>query len=106
MMAVHESLCEELPLGRCGVTSARVDEMNCERMQKDYAKMVGNSELADVVLVVEGERFPAHRVMLAARNEYFRGMFRSGMQGGRSEGGVQEIELGGMSAGAFRVVLR
>jgi len=104
MIAVHESLCEQLPPST--VTPSLVHKINFERMQKDYAKMVGNSDLADVVLVVEGERFPAHRVMLAARNEYFRGLFLSGMQGGRSKGGLQEIELGGVSVGAFRVVLR
>ncbi len=76
-------------------------------LQQDCFKMVGDSELADVVLVVKGERFPAHRVMLAERSEYFRGLLLSGMEGGRSEsGGVQEIELGGVSAGALRVVLR
>ena len=63
-----------------------------------------DGNLADVVLVVEGERFPAHRGVLAAQSEYFRGLFLSGMQGARSEGGVQEIEQ--VSAGAFRVVLR
>jgi hypothetical protein len=34
---------------------------------------------------------PAHRGVLAARNEYFRRLFLSGMQVGRSEGGVQEM---------------
>ena len=32
-------------------------------LQQDCEKMVGNSELTDVVLVVEIERFPAHWVM-------------------------------------------
>jgi len=32
------------------------------------------SEIADVVLVVDRERFPAHRNGLAARREYFRGL--------------------------------
>jgi hypothetical protein len=44
--------------------------------------------------------------VIAARSEYFRGLLLSGMQGGRSKGGVQEIELGEVSAGALRVVLR
>ncbi len=48
--------------------------------------------------------------MLAARSEYFRGFLLSemrgllsGMRGGGSQGGVQEIELGDVSAGALRV---
>ncbi len=52
--------------------------------------------LTDVVLVVEGKRFPDHRGVLAVLNttqsEYCRGLFLSGMQGGSSEGGLQEIE--------------
>jgi hypothetical protein len=73
------------------------------RMQEDYGKLVEAPELADVVLVVEGERFPAHRNVLAARSEYFRGLLLSGMQEGS---GQQEIPLEEVSAGAFRVVLR
>jgi hypothetical protein len=60
--------------------------------------------LADVVLV-GGERFPANRGVLAALSECFRGLFLSGMPMG-SEGGVQEIELGGVSAEGFRVKLQ
>ena len=70
---------------------------------QDYAKMVDNSEpqLADVVLLVEGERVHAHRGVIAARSQYFRRLLLSEMQGGRSEGGVQEIELREVSAGAL-----
>jgi hypothetical protein len=57
-----------------------------------------------VVLLVEGERFPAHQGVLAARSEYLSVLFLSGLQGGSSEGGVQEIEQ--VSAGALRVVMR
>ena len=71
---------------------------------ENYGKLLEDGTLADVVLVVDGERFPAHRVILAARSEYFRGLFLSGMQGGSSEGEMHEIAQ--VSAGAFRVVLR
>ena len=32
----------------------------------DYGKLLEEPERADVVLVVDGERFPAHRLVLAA----------------------------------------
>ena len=45
-------------------------------LQQDLSKMVDNCEpeLADVVLLVEGQRLPAHRGVIAARSEYFRGL--------------------------------
>jgi hypothetical protein len=73
------------------------------RMQEDYGKLVEAPGLADVVLLVEGGRFPAHRAVLAARSEYFRGLLLSGMQEGS---GQPEIALEEVSAGAFRAVLR
>jgi hypothetical protein len=33
------------------------------KLQEDYGKLVEAPELADVVLLVEGERFPAHRLV-------------------------------------------
>jgi len=51
--------------------------------------------------------FP-HRGVLEARSEYSRGLLLSGIigRGGRSEGGVKEIEMGEVSAGALRLELR
>ncbi len=72
-------------------------------LQQDYGKLVEDGALADVVLEVEGQRFPAHRGMLAARSEYFRGLFLSGMQGGGFGGwgaGDRAIERGGFPGGA------
>ena len=74
---------------------------------QNYGKLVEGGELADVVLVVEGQRFPAHRAVLAAQSQYFRGLFLSGMQEARRESsGPREVKLGGASAAAFGVLLR
>jgi hypothetical protein len=85
------------------VQAQKEKALELEKLHEDYGKLVEAPELADVVLVVEGERFPAHRNVLAARSEYFRGLLLSGMQEGS---GQQEIKLGEVSAGAFRVLLR
>jgi hypothetical protein len=60
---------------------------------ENYGKLLEDDTLTDVVLVVEGKRFPDHRGVLAvlntAQSEYCRGLFLSGMQGGSSEGGFK-----------------
>jgi hypothetical protein len=92
------------PVAAAAVATRRSESSDeSSALQEDYGKLVEAPELADVVLVMEGERFPAHRVVLAARSEYFRGLLLSGMKEGS---GQQEIELGEVSARAFRVVLR
>ena len=40
---------------------------------KNYGKLLEDGTLTDVVLVVEGERFPAHRAVLAVQSENFSG---------------------------------
>ena len=74
-----------------------------EKLQEDFGKMLDDNDLSDVVLIVEGQRFPAHRCVLAARSEYFRGLFLSGMLEG-SQNGVQEIKLEEVTAEAFRTI--
>ncbi len=55
--------------------------------------MVGDSDLADVVLWAEGERFPVHRVILEARSEYFRAASGNGAGGnGEEEAAGQVLE--------------
>ena len=49
-----------------------------EQLLGDYGKLV--DDLADVVFVVEGRRFPVYRGMLSARSEYFLGQFLRGRE--------------------------
>lgn len=52
-------------------------------------KLCLNQDYQDVTFVVEGCYLPAHRVILAARSEYFRAL----LFGGLSESSQQEIEM-------------
>ena len=43
-----------------------------EELAADIGKLLMNKDYSDVTFIVDGEQFPAHRVILAARSEYFR----------------------------------
>jgi hypothetical protein len=57
--------------------------------------------LTDVVLLVQGERVAAHRVVLATASPFFHALFTSGMK----ESHAQEIELHEMNAAALHELL-
>eukprot|EP00058_Branchiostoma_floridae_P007082 XP_002592570.1 hypothetical protein BRAFLDRAFT_118908 [Branchiostoma floridae] len=57
--------------------------------------------LQDVVLEVEGRRFPCHRLVLSAASPYFRAMFTSGM----AESRQKTVVLQGLDAGVFGEIL-
>lgn len=58
-------------------------------------------ELVDVTLIVEGQYFKAHKVVLSACSDYFRAMFTDNMIEARRK----EIHLKGMNAKGFLLVL-
>jgi hypothetical protein len=93
---------ETISLASSGEVIPRKKAQQINQLLQDYGKLVEDGDLADVVFVVEGERFPAYRGVLAARSEYFRGLFKSGMQ----DGGTKEVRYEDVSASAFRVLLR
>ncbi|XP_077443062.1 BTB/POZ domain-containing protein 9 [Stigmatopora argus] len=60
-------------------------------------------EYSDVTFLVEGKRFPAHRVILAARCHYFRALLYGGMKESRPQA---EVSLEDTRAEAFSMLLR
>lgn len=60
-----------------------------------------NEEFLDITLIAEGQKFRAHKVVLAACSDYFRAMFTGNMLESRQN----EIALNGVSADGFRILL-
>lgn len=65
------------------------------------AQLCLNEDYSDVTFIVENQRLPAHRVMLAARSEYFRAL----LYGGLSESTQKDIHLK-VPVEAFKALLR
>jgi len=83
LRVVEASLAPPLWMGPAEeVTAVLPDEaiLSVLALVQTNNKLVEGVELTDVVLVVEGQRFPAHYAVLAAQSEYFRGLFLLGMQ--------------------------
>lgn len=68
---------------------------------QDFAKLLSDTELADVSFMVGGQHFQGHRCVLAARSAYFNSLFNSRWQ--KRDG---DVVIEGVRAGAFRVLLR
>ncbi|KAM8799750.1 kelch repeat and BTB domain-containing protein 12 [Eudromia elegans] len=64
-------------------------------------RMKESAEIIDVVLVAEGEKFPCHRVVLAAFSPYFKAMFTCGL----AECTQREVELYDISAESVSIIL-
>ena len=101
MKALHKSLLDEILLGRCVVTPARVRELPSARIS-EFGSLLDDPTSVDVTFVVNNERIPAHRTILAARSTYFRTMFSSGMKEAQ-EG--NDIIVQDTSPAAFRAML-
>lgn len=62
-MCDHHQLRSQLPSGEIAHVGS---------LSENIGALLLNDEYSDVALVVGGQRFPAHKVILAARSEYFR----------------------------------
>ncbi|BFZ07199.1 hypothetical protein BsWGS_10238 [Bradybaena similaris] len=70
----------------------------------DLAKLSETHDYADINFVVGGKSFPCHKVILAARSEYFRALLYGRMK--ESQPGTTEIELKDTPTFAFSAFLK
>ncbi|CAL8103889.1 unnamed protein product [Calicophoron daubneyi] len=68
---------------------------------ESIANLYGDERFSDLTLVVQGVHFKVHRVILAARSEYFRAL----LYGGLAESSRSVIQLNDISSAAFKHVL-
>ncbi|GAB1606264.1 BTB/POZ domain-containing protein 9-like [Argonauta hians] len=84
-------------LNRSAFPSGIVDHVNS--LSENIGDLIKKPEFCDIVLCVEGINFKCHKVILAARSEYFRALLYGGML--ESQPGTKKIELQNTSAVAF-----
>lgn len=82
-------------------SAAEVDHMHL--LSEQLAALVPAEEYSDVTFLVEDKRFPAHRVILAARCQYFRALLYGGMRESQPQA---EVRLEDTRAEAFSMLLR
>ncbi|XP_035227045.1 BTB/POZ domain-containing protein 9-like [Stegodyphus dumicola] len=71
-------------------------------LSEHIGSLFWNEDYSDIVLLIEGQRIPSHKVILASRSEYFRAL----LYGGLRESQEAEVELKGTSLSAFKVLLK
>ena len=105
---VEACLAPPLWLGPAGVAASGSDSASSNvsmihvQVHADLLAMVENGMLADVLFEVQGEQLPGHRAILAARSEYFRGLFAGTM----SEAKAHHVAYPDIPVDDFRVLLR
>ncbi|KAM9156437.1 BTB/POZ domain-containing protein 9 isoform 1-T1 [Pangshura tecta] len=72
-------------------------------LSENVGALMNGEEYSDVTFIVEKKRFPAHRVILAARCHYFRALLYGGMRESQPEA---EIPLQDTTAEAFTMLLK
>lgn len=81
-------------------SSGEIDHIHV--ISEDVGALYLSEEYADVTIVVQGQKFHSHKLILAARSEYFRALLFGGMK----ESLQQEIELKAPSLPAFKGLLK
>lgn len=65
--------------------------------------LFNQSDYSDIELIVESEQFYAHRIILAARSEYFRALLYGGLR--ESQQDNHKIEIKECKSAAFKILL-
>ena len=82
-------------------------KINTEKIKLFLSSFIGNlfnqSDYSDIQLVVESEQFYAHRIILAARSEYFRALLFGGLK--ESQQKEQVITIKECKSAAFKYLL-
>ena len=66
-------------------------------------KLYNQSDYSDIELIIETEHFYAHRIILAARSEYFRALLYGGLRESQHDNHI--IEIKECKAAAFKILL-
>ncbi|NP_001002198.1 BTB/POZ domain-containing protein 9 [Danio rerio] len=82
-------------------SASEIDHLHL--LSEQLGALVPGEEYSDVTFVVEEKRFPAHRVILAARCQYFRALLYGGLRESRAQA---EVRLEETRAEAFSMLLR
>uniref|UniRef100_A0A8V1AKB6 Kelch repeat and BTB domain containing 12 n=1 Tax=Gallus gallus TaxID=9031 RepID=A0A8V1AKB6_CHICK len=82
-------------------TEERRKQRHSLTLLEQVKRMKESSEIVDVVLVAEGQKFPCHKVVLAAFSSYFKAMFTCGLV----ECTQREVVLYDISAESVSVIL-
>ncbi|CAH0718693.1 unnamed protein product, partial [Brenthis ino] len=83
-------------------SSSRIGDIeHISHLSEHIGSLCLSSEYSDVTLIVEGQRIPAHKVILAASSDYFRALLYGGMR----EANQAEVELQAPLL-AFKALLR
>ncbi|XP_053315518.1 BTB/POZ domain-containing protein 9 [Spea bombifrons] len=72
-------------------------------LSENVGALINGEQYSDVTFIVEKKRFPAHRVILAARCQYFRALLYGGMRESQPEA---EIVLQDTTVEAFSMLIK
>ena len=72
-----------------------------EALSGDMKQLLLNQDSSDVILIVGGIKYPAHKTILSTRSSYFHSLFHGGLKETRKS----EVELKDVNATAFMTLL-